>query len=146
MPARTAPYPSFTFSRGWALIAYKRKSDREPGKDGKYTAWWIGEYGKKKSCVGTTKRGESLGIARDKEYLARQVRLGLIDPAALTRRDEGQRPVPEHLEDFRLDLIARGDTARATPGSPFGPARSSLNDNPPLPRADRLRVHAWGRG
>jgi integrase/recombinase XerD len=91
---------------------FKRKSDRERGKVGKYTAWWIGEDGKKKSCVGTTKRDESLGIARDKEYLARQVRLGLIDPATLTRRDEGRRPVPEHLEDFRLDLIARGDTAR----------------------------------
>jgi hypothetical protein len=91
---------------------FKRKSDRERGKDGKYTARWIGEDRKKKSCVGTTKRDESLGIARDKEYLARQVRLGLIDPATLTRRDEGRRPVPEHLEDYRLDLIARGDTAR----------------------------------
>jgi len=28
MPARTAPYPSFTFSRGWALIALFRQ-----GKD-----------------------------------------------------------------------------------------------------------------
>jgi hypothetical protein len=91
---------------------YKRKSDRKRGKDGKYTAWWIGEDGKKKSCVGTTKRGESLGIARDKEYLARQVRLGLIVLAVLTRRDEGCRPVPEHLEDYRLDLIARGDTTQ----------------------------------
>jgi hypothetical protein len=29
MPARTAPYPSFTFSRGWALVAIQLGKDRE---------------------------------------------------------------------------------------------------------------------
>src|SRR5258708_36256402 len=33
MPARAAPYPSFTFSRGWALIAKSGKVNRDTLSD-----------------------------------------------------------------------------------------------------------------
>lgn len=86
---------------------YKRASDEKRGKAGKYTAWYIGADGKKKAVLGTTDRKESEQIAADLEYQARQVRLGLVDPADRHRREASARPIEEHLEDYRLDQTAR---------------------------------------
>src|ERR1700730_8922371 len=45
MPARTAPYPSFTFSRGWALIAKSGKFNRDTLSD--WAVWSVVEQSSK---------------------------------------------------------------------------------------------------
>ena len=90
----------------------KRKSDQARGKAGKWTVCWIGADGKRKSKVGLTDKAESQRLANHLEEQARLVREGLVDPKEKARRQAGLRAVADHCADYRLDLLAKGDTAK----------------------------------
>lgn len=92
--------------------AYKRSSDKARGKAGKYTIWWIGDDGKRHYQAGTTDRTKSLEIANRLEAEARLVREGLVDPGERRRREAAFRPPTDHVEDYRLGLLAKGDSPR----------------------------------
>jgi integrase/recombinase XerD len=91
---------------------FKKPSDRARGKAGKWTAWWVDERGRRRRRAAFTDRAASLRMAQDLEMEARRVREGIVDPGERARRDAGLRPVVEHVEDYRLGLLARGDTPR----------------------------------
>lgn len=91
---------------------FKRASDKARGKAGKWTAWWIGPDGRRKSRAAYTDKAASLELARRNEAEAGLIRDGLLDAGALTRRDADRRPVADHAEDYRRHLLAKGDTPR----------------------------------
>ncbi len=86
---------------------YRRPTDKARGAAGKWTCWWIGADGRKHSCAGVTDKKESERIARHLEAEARLVRKGLVDPGEVKRRDASLKPLAEHVESFRLELIHR---------------------------------------
>jgi integrase len=88
---------------------YKRASDRARGKSGKWTAWFLGEDGRKHERAAFPDRARSLELAQHLEAEARRVREGLAAPGDRARREAAARPVAEHVEDYRRDLLARGD-------------------------------------
>src|SRR5262249_49625475 len=92
--------------------AFKRKSDRARGKAGKWTGWYFGADGKQHQFAGLTDKAKTLEIANAREADARRVREGLADPNERVRREASFRPVADHVEDYRLNLLARGDTAK----------------------------------
>lgn len=91
----------------------KRKSDaaRERGR-GKWTMYWIGEDGKRKSKVGTTDKAESMKIALRLESEAKSIREGTLDPSDRSRRLASLRSVADHVADYAKDLKAKGDTEK----------------------------------
>lgn len=89
--------------------AYKRGADRERGAKGKWTAFWIGADGKKKTAAGSTSKAATEEMARARELEAKQIREGIIDPADRTRREASLKAVEDHAEDYRLSLLAKGD-------------------------------------
>lgn len=91
---------------------YKRKSDRERGKGGKWVMWWRDAGGKRCRKVGSTDKAKSLEVARHLEAEAIREREGLVDPGERARRHASLRPVADHVADYRLHLIAGGDTAK----------------------------------
>lgn len=58
-----------------------------------------------------TGRREAEMMAAQIEAEARQIRAGLIDPKAVRYREHAQRPLADHLDDWRRDMEARGRTA-----------------------------------
>ena len=88
---------------------FKRKSDKARGKSGKWTCWYYDTDGKRRSCPGTTDKAKSLEIAQHREAESRRVREGIVDAGDRVRVAAGARPVAEHIEDYRLDMLARGD-------------------------------------
>ncbi len=88
---------------------YKRKTDRARGKSGKWTVWWVGEDGRRRTRPGLTDKAKSLELANHLEAEARRIREGLADPGERRRREAALRPVGAHVEDYRLDLLSRGD-------------------------------------
>src|SRR5687768_3688473 len=91
---------------------FKRKSDRARGKAGKWTCWYVGEDGKRHTRAGFTDKAQSQELANHLEAKAWRVREGLIDPGEGRRREAGLKPVANHVEDYRLDLVAKGDTTK----------------------------------
>ncbi len=91
---------------------YKRESDKARGKAGRWTIVYLDEHGRRKARVGYTDKAESLRLAHKLETEAGQIRAGLIDPADLSRREEESRPIAAHVEDYRLYLVASGDTGK----------------------------------
>jgi integrase len=89
---------------------YRRRKNGRP--TGPWVAKWRDETGRWRTCVGTTDRAVTLDIAREREREARQVREGLIEPGERVRRDAAGRPLAAHIEDYRLELLARGGTVR----------------------------------
>lgn len=90
---------------------YRRGTDKERGKAGRYTAWWLGPDGKRKSRVAYTDRAASLQFAREQETQAALIRDGLVDPAEQARRQAALRSIEDHIEDYRRQLLAKGDTS-----------------------------------
>jgi integrase len=88
---------------------FKRPSDKARGKAGKWTAWWFGPDGRRRSRAAYTDKAASFELARRNEAEASLVRDGLLDAGALARRDADRRPVADHAEDYRRHLIAKGD-------------------------------------
>jgi len=91
---------------------YKRKSDRARGKAGKWTCCYLGADGKKKQSAGVTDKAESQRRANQLEAEALAVREGRVDPAESGRRRAALRPLADHLADYRIDLLAKGDTEK----------------------------------
>ena len=90
----------------------KRESDKLRGKAGKWTCYWKGADGKTHSKVGTTDKAESLRIATKLEDEATRIREGTLDPAERGRRQAALLSVADHIQAYREDLQAKGDTAK----------------------------------
>lgn len=92
--------------------AYKRKKDKARGKQGKYTIWYFDENGKRIYTVGTHELATSRDLANRLEAEARLIKEGLIDPGEKKRREANGKPLADHIEDYRLELLAKGGTAK----------------------------------
>lgn len=82
------------------------------GKSAKWVSWWYDEHGRRRSRSAFTDKALALDLARREEAECRQVREGLLPPGERTRREAGRKPIVDHVEAYRLDLLARGDTAK----------------------------------
>lgn len=91
---------------------YKRQSDKDRGKAGKWSYWFVGEDGKRKYKAGSADRGRTLELALNAEAEARRVREGIVEPGERVRREAALKPIADHVEDYRLSLIAKEDTAK----------------------------------
>jgi integrase/recombinase XerD len=91
---------------------FKRKTDRDRGKAGKWTGWYLDEHGKQRQFTGTTDKATTLEIARAKEAEARMVREGMLDRREIRQREAARKPLGDHIRDYRLDLEAKGDRAK----------------------------------
>ncbi len=91
---------------------YKRATDKARGKAGKWTIWWLDADGRRKYQTATTDRTLSLEMANRLEAEAKLVREGLVDPAERNRRKASQRPLADHVEDYRRELLAKDDGAK----------------------------------
>lgn len=92
--------------------AYKRKKDKARGKQGKYTIWYFDENGKRIYGTGTTDLATSRDMANRLESEATLVRQGMIDPGEKKRREANGKPLADHIEDYRLELLAKGGTEK----------------------------------
>lgn len=98
---------------------YKATTDKGR-KNVVWRVWFKGPDGKRHWRSGYVDKAESLKLARILEDEAQKIRDGLIDPTERTRRTEALRNIVDQVEDYRLDLIARGNTlghARHTAGA-----------------------------
>lgn len=89
---------------------FRRKSDKARGKQGKWTLWWRGSDGLTKSRVGFTDRAVSLELAHKLEIEAGREREGLVSVGDITRRAAEKTPLPEHLEAYAANIVAKGGT------------------------------------
>lgn len=92
--------------------AYKKQTDVDRGSDGKWTAFWTDRNGRKRSRVGFTSKAATLDMARKREAEEKSIREGAVDPGDRKRREAVLKPVADHVEDYRLDLLAKGDTGK----------------------------------
>lgn len=88
----------------------KRPSDAARGRLGKFTCWYVDVDGRKRSKVGTTDRAESEKIAARLESEATQIREGTLDPVERARRQAALLSIADHVQAYREDLEAKGDT------------------------------------
>lgn len=84
---------------------------RRPGQ-AKYTSWWLDEHGRRRTRAAFTDKAMALDLARRNEAECRLVREGMIPAAERTRREASRKPIERHIEDYRLDLLARGGTVK----------------------------------
>lgn len=88
---------------------YKRS--RTDGSEAvRWTISYKGVDGKYKTATGYADKRKSEEKARKLETEAAQVRDGMLPAAELTRRAARVRSMAEHIEDYRLHLMAKGDT------------------------------------
>ena len=87
---------------------FRRAKDRARGKLGRYTIWWIGDDGKRKNAMAFTDKAKSMDLALFKEGEARKVREGMVDRGERTRREAALKPMGDHIDDYRLGLLAKG--------------------------------------
>ncbi len=80
---------------------------RADGK--KHRIWWTDENGKRKYGTGFVGAKPSLELARELERQARYEREGLVEKGTRHRKTAEARPVADHVEDWRLSMLARGD-------------------------------------
>lgn len=87
-------------------MAYVRKRGK------KYTAYWIGENGERKSRAAFADKGASQRLANDMESRALRVREGLDEPGEAARREAAAKPLAVHVDDYQANLLAKGDSPR----------------------------------
>lgn len=92
--------------------AYRRASDKARGRLGRWVGWYYDENGKRRKFTGYTEKNATIEKARKLELEAAQVRDGLIERSAVTRREASARPVAEHVDDYRDSLLSKGDTPK----------------------------------
>jgi integrase len=89
---------------------------RRVGKDGKLSANYSYEYvdatGRRRYGTGTADRTATKRIVERLESEARLVEAGLVDPKDDKAARAARRPIAEHVEDYRLALIDKGDTEK----------------------------------
>lgn len=95
---------------------YKRvlKNGKEAPK---YTVSWKDSSGRYRSKVAYEDRTQSQALASKLESESALVRDGLIKPEELTRREASRKLINEHIEDYRLDLLARERTLKHARGT-----------------------------
>jgi len=89
------------------------KRGRDKGRRGsRWVAVYTDENGQRRMRAGYTDRRETQRLAERLEDQARQMRDGLIDPAAERRAEHGRRPLAKHRDDFAADLRSRGTSEK----------------------------------
>lgn len=91
---------------------YKRFNKKTGKYSTKYYCWWAGVDGKTTGCAGLADKAASLKIANARDAECRMIREGIVDPGERARREASFRAVADHVEDYRLELLARGGTAK----------------------------------
>lgn len=82
------------------------------GKSKTYVSWWIDEHGKRRTKAVFADKSLAHDLARRNESECRQVREGLIPAGERSRREASRTPLGQHVEDYRLHLLAKGGTAK----------------------------------
>ena len=85
---------------------------RKNAKNGKYRIWYLDERGRRKFATGHADRKASERLAQELEQQCRRVREGLAEPGERHRKAAAAVPVADHAAAWRLQLEAKGDTAR----------------------------------
>jgi integrase len=57
-------------------------------------------------------KAATLDIARQNDRESRLVREGVVQPGERVRREASSRPLSDHIDDYRLELLAKGGTAK----------------------------------
>jgi integrase len=98
--------------QGFANVAgvYKRACDKKRGKAGKWTITWVGVDGKRHTQSAFTDKGKSFTLAIQKETEAKLIREGLLAPGEAQHREAANRPLADHIEDYRRSQLAKSDT------------------------------------
>ena len=76
-----------------------------------WRAWWTDENGRRRSRCFADK-ATAVEVARKRERECVMIREGLMNPHERGWADAGKRPIAEHVEDYRLTLVAKGGTQR----------------------------------
>lgn len=87
---------------------FKRKGKRT--KHHPYIIQYKDEQGRKRQVTGYTDKDATLRRASDIEDRVRKIHDGLLDPSTERRQEHSRRPIGEHLEEFRQDMLARNVT------------------------------------
>lgn len=87
---------------------WKRASDRKRGKQGRWSIWYKGSDGRKRTMAGFTDKAKSLDMANRLDAEARLVRAGLSDPSKATQKQAATAPIAEHIAAFVAVLKSRG--------------------------------------
>ncbi len=90
----------------------KRTSDKARGKSGKWTAVWRDEAGKARSKAVSSDKAMTLKYAQEQESRVAMILAGIVDPRDERHRKASVHPLTSHLEDYRLTLVAKDDTAK----------------------------------
>lgn len=89
---------------------------RRRGKDGKplpnYTYSYVDANGRRCTAVGSADKGATRRMLEKAETEARLIEAGVIEAKDDKADRAARRPIAEHVEDYRLSLIAKGDTAK----------------------------------
>lgn len=91
---------------------YKSDKNRARGVRGKWSYWYINEFGRRKFATGYGDKAETLRLAIKTEEDCKRVRDGLVDPADATRRASLAEPVASYLEDWQGYILAGGATPK----------------------------------
>jgi integrase len=90
---------------------FKKSRDRKrPGSSWYFS--FVDALGVRRTEKGCSDKSATEALARTRESEAELRRRGVIDPQADKLAVAENRTVTEHLNDWRADLIARGDTAK----------------------------------
>lgn len=81
-------------------------------KAGKYRYWFTDEHGKRKFGTGFTDKARTLKLAEELELQSRREREGLVDTGHRLRQAAATKPLSDHIEAYRQELLAKGGTAR----------------------------------
>src|SRR5262249_28094288 len=84
----------------------------KPKGSKKYVILYHDENGDRRKKTGATDKAVTKRLARDLENRVLLRREGLVDPKAEQYRDQGARPLTEHLDDWHRDMTNKGKTAR----------------------------------
>ena len=89
---------------------------RRKGRNGKPLPNWYYKFklstGAWHEDVGTTNKAETMEIARRLEAEQTLIRKGLAQPGETRARDAALIPMEQHLEDYRDELLSKGDTEK----------------------------------
>ena len=84
----------------------------KPKGSKKYVILYHDENGDRRKKTGATDKAVTQRLARDLENKVLLRREGLVDTKAEQYRDQGARPLREHLDDWHRDITNKGKTTR----------------------------------
>jgi len=89
---------------------YKRY--RKQNKSGTWYIQYFDEHGRRRTVRGCSDKEATLQIARKLEVNVALRKAGVIDARSDRYAQEGRKPILEHLEDWKQDLLSRGVTEK----------------------------------